>query len=314
MPDTEYLGIFDDDTYFKGDMDRALLFLDGGENDSLKTYDAAALHVKPEISDNLNLIEAYQYHEYMMAMEQKKGMFGKKKQVMNISGCAGLYKKDIFKEVIKEQIETNNIFDGEDYWRTQRILSKGKEVCLVPKEIGVSARTEIPKTAKDLFKQRVNSWDPGRLKVAWEFKKDMLRRDRRSTELIYDSMFNILLEPFKIAALPSLVTSPVLIPFIAFYEGLEYYYYNRYFEEEDKKKLRKYIPLMPFCNILMHGVRTIGYTNGLKKMCIDYKKIKETEEEIKEEPLFEFMSEEEKEKELVDLERIVENNNEPKFK
>ena len=263
--DTKYVGIFDDDTYFKGDLAKSILFLKGCEEDELKGYDAAALHVLPDVElENLNFIQAYQYFEYMMAMEQKKAMFGKKQQVMNISGCAGLYKRELFENLIKEQKETHNIFEGEDYWRTQKILSAGNEVVMIPKELGVAAKTAIPDKITDLLRQRIKSWSPGRIRTNGEFLKD-IKIDRRGGELIYDSIFNVALDPLKVISIPSLFLSGPLLPilFFGFYEGLQYYNYQRYFNEEDKKSLGKYFLLMPFMNVGMAAVRTTGYAYGL---------------------------------------------------
>jgi len=269
----DYIALFDGDTFFKGDLERALLFLDGGDKGKLKKYEAAALHVLPDIGkEGINLTIAYQYYEYMLAMGQKKGMYGNKNQVMNISGCAGLYNRPLLSEILDLQLENGRgVFEGEDYWRTQKILSRGYEVPLIPKDIGIGAITQVPNNFKELALQRIKYWCPGRVKVNWEFGKDILKGDRRAFELAYDSVFNVLMEPAKLATLPFLATSPALPAFFGFYIGLTYYNYNRYFKKEDKDKLRKYLLVVPFYQLAMLGVNTIGYLNGVKKKLFDWR-------------------------------------------
>ncbi len=142
------------------------------------------------------IIVGLQEHEYEKSMQIGKRSQDTVESVNCISGAAGLFQTNRLKRLSKHHTE---IFTSEDLERTLIELIYEGKVVFVDERV----ETEVPKSMRELIKQRVISWWPGLYRnfplfLAILFKKRIARKLR--VEMFYQTM-SIVLDPLKIASL-----------------------------------------------------------------------------------------------------------------
>jgi len=246
---TKYVVVMDSDSWIEeGDLERLVGVM---EKEGL---DACAVRVLPEGD---GILSELQYIEYLKAMRLgRRSMDGDKPLVPCVSGAFGVFRTDLLWKVTVDQINNGMVWEGEDFERTLRIIERGGRVGYVDDFI---VRTKCPTSLRDLIRQRM-CWSHGYIRVHFMFRKFLKRRDKLGLTFLYNFILNIFLHPLKLIFLIFLFLDPlrVLLPFFSFYIILEYIIL-RYYHIGGEKYRKKYILLVPFYNLFLLFVRTLGY-------------------------------------------------------
>ncbi len=201
---------------------------------------AAAFNVVPVRETSKSLVLDFQAYEYAKSMDIGKKFQNRTASVCCVSGAAGLFRTARLEEL--SQKHTKN-FSGEDLERTLiELVADGKVIFT-----NQTVETEIPKTWKELVKQRIIGWWPGLWRNIPLFLKVGLKKDipaQLRIEMIYQ-LFSLFTDHLKLFSLFMLLIGrdwAILGLLYSFYLLLEIIVYRKI----KKRGLRLLLPIIFF--------------------------------------------------------------------
>ena len=218
-----------------------------------------------EYSQNGNLLLELQCLEYEQAMRLGRGATYaieaqdnnyrlKYAEVPCISGAFGIFRETILKQVMTSFPYKEDVFDGEDFERTLKILALKGNVGYAE---DIVVLTSIPVSIVTHFKQR-DHWSAGTIRC-FISKFGAATLKRKISGLVYVTYLirDILLHPLKIYYLPMLVLFP-----ICFLSMMSFYYILNIFivkKINSNVTSTKAIFLFPVYRLYLLFPVTIGY-------------------------------------------------------
>lgn len=142
------------------------------------------------------LLYKLQYHEYQKSMQIGRQFATSSKSVECISGAAGLFKIDRFRNLLPSH---TTVWQGEDLERTLLELLSDGNVIYSPNIV----YTDVPLSLKSISKQRVFGWWGGLYRNLNRMIKLMIRKQsplRLKFEMFYN-LISVLIDPFKFLSL-----------------------------------------------------------------------------------------------------------------